>query len=74
MDESRLFYLPSSSLKCVTCSFSSSVKTVSCILQNTGHGKYHSSLDVKPLALFCLSSIIGIAVCGCVKPSSVNVV
>ncbi len=67
-----MWYLPISFLNATTLDVSSSVKTVSLIQQNTGSGKNHRNLDVNPLALFWVSSIIGIAVCGCVNPRRVK--
>jgi len=59
-------------LKLLAVFFSTGVSLVSAILQKTGSGKNHRLLDVNPLALFCASSIIGRAVCGCVNPNIVK--
>ena len=42
------------------------------IRQYIGAGKNHRNLDVKPLALFWLSAIMGIAVWGWVNPTRVK--
>ena len=64
--------LPNWSLKFSTVFLSSSVKMVLSNFANTGIGKYHSTLDVNPLALFEVSCTTGSAACGCVKPREEN--